>query len=149
MELIVPGDPFRDPSERGNFAGQLFGQRDDIDGIAADNGSGQRLVRRQAKGGLRESLRGGKFLRTKFLAKRRGQAHGQPLLFGDRREVFRLRRVQVENRVGKIISLLARIGQRLLLDQQIANFRHRFLGRFRLRHGVGAVLGGKWPSPAG
>jgi hypothetical protein len=55
--------------------------------------------------------------------------NGQSFLFGDGGEIFRVGRFLVENGVGEIIRLLARVASGAVTNQFLADFGLRFGGR--------------------
>ena len=55
MQPVIPRNAGADLVERRDFAGQLFDQRDDVNGVRPKNRAGERLVGCQFKGGLGET----------------------------------------------------------------------------------------------
>ena len=69
-QLIIPGDAAADLVQRRDFAGQLSGKREHINGVRAGDRSGEGFIGRQAKGGFDKAWRGGEFFRAEFGAQR-------------------------------------------------------------------------------
>ena len=92
--------------QRRNLTRELLGQGDDIHAIQTDNRPGKWIFWCQGKGFLGEVTPHLKIARSVFTVKRLGDLDGQSFLFGQRPQVFRPQGFHVEQRGGKVRSLL-------------------------------------------